>query len=165
MKNLSPLLKGLITGIAMLLFSLLSFYAFPTNSNVGYIMYILYAGGILWTLIEFSKSPQYTGRFQELFSRGFRCFIIVTLVMVIYTGAFSMTHPEMAQEYAVRYKEEMLKQKNKPPAEIEKDVQTIKKQFTTRLVSTSIFGYLISGAIFTAAGAAFILLLRKKPWT
>jgi hypothetical protein len=165
MKKFSPLLKGLITGIAMLLFSLLSVYAFPANSNVGYIMYILYAGGILWTLIDFSKSPEFTGKFQELFGRGFRCFIVVTLVMVIYTGVFSMTHPEMAREYAVRYKEEMLKQKNKAPADIEKDVQSIKKQFTTRLVSTSIFGYLISGAIFTAAGAAFILLRRKKPWT
>jgi hypothetical protein len=165
MKKFSPLLKGLITGIAMLIFSLISVYAMPANSSIGYLMYILYAGGILWTLIDFSRSPQFTGKFQELFGRGFRCFIIVTLVMVIYTGAFSMTHPQMAQEYAVRYKEEMLKQKSKPPAVIEKDVQTIKKQFTTRLVSTSIFGYLISGAIFTVAGAAFILLLRKKPWT
>jgi hypothetical protein len=165
MKKLTPLLKGLITGIAMLIFSLLTVYAFPVNNNTGYIMYILYAGGILWTLIEFSRSAQFTGKFQELFGQGFRCFIIVTLIMVVYTGVFSMTHPDMAQEYSVRYKEELIKQKNKTPAEIDKDVQTIKKQFTTRLVSTSIFGYLISGAIFTAAGAGLILLRRNKPWT
>jgi hypothetical protein len=165
MKKFSPLLKGFITGIAMLIFSLLTVYAMPANSSIGYFMYILYAGGILWTLIDFSRSPEFTGKFQELFGRGFRCFIVVTLVMVIYTGVFSMTHPEMAQEYSVRYKEEMLKQKNKLPADIEKDAQAIKKQFTTRLVSTSIFGYLISGAIFTAAGAGLILLRRNKPWT
>lgn len=166
MKKFTPLAKGLFTGIAMLIFSLCMYY-FKLNRYNGleYLMYVIYAAGIIWTLIEHSQMAQFTGKFKELFGQGFRCFIIVTLIMVVFTAIFSLTHPEMAEENAVHYREYLIKQKNRSPAEIDKDVAAAKKQFTTQLVSTSIFGYLIIGSIFTLAGAGFIMLRRNNPWT
>jgi len=166
MKKWTPLAKGLFTGIAMIIYYLAMYY-FKLYSYRGmeYVAYIIYAAGIIWTLIDHSKMAQFTGKFQELFAQGFRCFIIVTLIMVAFTALFTKMHPEMAEERAILYKEYLIKEKNRQPAEIERDVASFKKHYTTQQVSTSIFGYLIIGAIFTLAGAGFIMLRRNNPWT
>lgn len=162
-KKISPLIKGLITGVAMLVFALVMFLTKQTaESNLQYVNYVLYAGGILWTVFDYSRSETYTGKFGDIFAQGFRCFVIITLIMVTFTGIFSKMHPEFAEESSVYYKEELLKtEKNRTPAEIEEKVALYKKQFTTGLVSTAIFGYLIMGTIFTAAGAGILLIRRQ----
>jgi hypothetical protein len=166
MKKFTPLAKGLFTGIAMMLFSFAIYYfKLDRYKGIENFMYVLYAAGIIWTLIEHSKMAQFTWKFKELFTQGFRCFIVVTLIMILYTAIFSMMHPEMAEEQAGHYKEYLVKEKNKTPAEIDKAVASYKKHYTTTLISTSIFGYLIIGSIFTLAGAGFIMLRRNNPWT
>lgn len=162
MAKISPLIKGVITGIAMLAVTLYLYYSKQEGSSpLQYLIYIFYAGGITWTLIDFSRSTAYTGKFGELFGQGFRCFIIVTLIMALFYFIFSSMHPEMAKESGIYLREELVKQKDKLPAEIDKEVETHIKQFTLRLVSVSVFGYLIMGAIFTAAGAGLLLMRRK----
>lgn len=160
MNKLTPLLKGIITGIVLVAFSLILFSSKTANSKLNYLIYVLYALGIAWTLISYSRSAAFTGKFADLFGQGFRCFIIVTLIMVAFTTIFSMQHPEFAEEAANYYKADLLKEGNKTPAEIEKLAEQAKKQYTTSIVSLTIFGYLITGSIFTAAGSA--LLMRRK---
>jgi len=128
MKKFTPLAKGLFTGIVMMLFSLAIYY-FKLNRYTGIenLIYVIYAAGIIWALIEHSKMAQFTWKFKELFIQGFRCFIVVTLIMVIFTGIFSATHPEMAADNAIRYREYLIKEKNKTPAEIDEAVATGKK--------------------------------------
>ncbi|MGK2862331.1 MAG: DUF4199 family protein, partial [Chitinophagaceae bacterium] len=111
-------------------------------------------------LISYSRSPSFTGKFTDLFGQGFRCFIVVTLIMVSFTAIFSMMHPEFAEDSARYYKEDLLKEGNKLPAEIDEIIARVKKQYTTSLVSLTIFGYLILGTAITAAGSA--LLMRRK---
>ncbi|MGZ5218617.1 MAG: DUF4199 domain-containing protein [Chitinophagaceae bacterium] len=162
MNKFTPLLKGIITGSAMIIVSLALFYSkIPVESNLHYVIYILYAAGIIWALISYSRSASYTGKFGDIFGQGFRCFIVVTLMMVAFTAIFSMQHPEFAEEAANYYKEDLIKEKNKTPEEIEKLVGKARKQYTTGLVSLTIFGYLVTGAVITAAGSAFLLMRRK----
>jgi len=162
MNKLTPLIKGIITGVVMVIVSLVLYYSeIPVESNLHYAIYILYAIGIGWALISYSRSAFFTGKFVDLFGQGFRCFIVVTLMMVAFTAIFSMQHPEFAEEAANYYKEDLIKEKNKTPEEIEKLVANAKKQYTTGLVSLTIFGYLITGAVFTAAGSALLLMRRK----
>ena len=160
MNRLTPLVKGIITGIVLVIFSLVLYYSKTPNSKLNYLIYLLYALGIAWTLISYSRSPGFTGKFADSFGQGFRCFIVVTLIMVAFTTIFSMQHPEFADEAATYYREDLVKQGNKTPAEIDKLVADVKKQYTTSIVSLTIFGYLITGAIITAAGSA--LLMRRK---
>ena len=161
MTKLTPLIKGIITGIVMAATSFALYYSkLPVESNLHFSIYILYAAGIAWTLISYSRSENFTGKFTDLFGQGFRCFIIVVLIMVAYTSIFSMQHPELAEKAAGYYKADLLKEGNKTPVEIEKLVADAKKQYTTSLVSLTIFGYLITGAIITTAGSA--LLMRRK---
>lgn len=162
MNKITPLIKGIITGTVMVIITLLLYYfEIPVESNLHYAVYILYAAGIAWALIGYSRSVSYTGKFSDIFGQGFRCFIVVTLIMVAFTSIFSMQHPEFAEKAANYYKEDLIKEKNKTPAEIEKLVAGAKKQYTTSLVSLTIFGYLITGAIITAAGSALLLMRRK----
>ncbi|TXJ26614.1 MAG: DUF4199 domain-containing protein [Chitinophagaceae bacterium] len=162
-KKISPLIKGLITGLALLVFALIMYFTKQTaESNLHYVNYALYAGGVFWTLFAYSRSEAYTGKFGDIFGQGFRCFVVVTLIMVSFTGIFSKMHPEFADEAAVAYKEYLLKnEKDRTPAEIEEKVELSKKQYTTGLVSTAIFGYLVMGTIFTAAGAGILLIRRQ----
>jgi len=162
--NLTATIKGLITGAVMLATALGLFYSKqPVESNIQYLAYLVYAGGIAWTLISYSRSADYKNKFMDLFGQGFRCFIVVTLIMVAFTAIFTKMHPEFAKDGAQAYKEYLVKEKkDKLPAEVETEVKQYEEQYTMRLVSASIFGYLIMGAVFTAAISAVILLTRRK---
>ena len=159
-RYLPPALKGTITAILMIAVVL---YIYFNEANVSpdlqYLIYAIYAAGVIWTLFAYKRSVSFTGTFGGLFGQGFRCFIIVTVIMVAFTGIFSLMHPEFAADSAKAYKEELLKEKTKTPDEIEKEAADYKKQYTLRLVSVSIFGYLIIGAGVTALGSA--LLTRR----
>lgn len=163
MNKLSPLLKGIITGVVMLAFTLFSYYKLPPGSPWAYLLHVLYAAGIGWTLISFSQSPSYTGKFGQLFGQGFRCFIVVTLILVTFTGIFSATHPEFAERDSDNYREYLEEKfkKEKTPAERDEMVATYKKHYTTTQIYSAIFGYLIAGSIFTAVGAGLILTRKK----
>lgn len=164
--NLSPAIKGLITGALMLAVALGIYYTRqPGDSYLQYIVYLLYGSGIAWTLISYRRSEAYTGKFGDIFGQGFRCFIVVTLIMVSFTGVFSKMHPEFAEEAAAVYKEQLLEKKNETdltPDQIEEEAATFKKQYTLRLVSASIFGYLIIGAIITTAITGAIILTGRR---
>ena len=147
----------------MLLFTLSLFYSSQSvQSRFGYLSYALYGGGIIWTLLSYSRSPGYTGKFGDIFGQGFRCFIIVTLIMVAFTAIFSMSHPEFAEKDSELYRQYLIEQKDKTPSEIDEMVASNKKHYTTTLIYSAVFGYLILGTLFTAAGAGGLLLMRRK---
>ncbi len=161
MNKITPLIKGAITGVLMAVASFLMVTA-KTPANYGiYILYAIYAGGIGWTLYAYSKSPAYTGSFGGIFGEGFRCFIIVTLVVVVYTIIDINMHPEIAAESLRQYKADLVKDGNKTPAEIEEIYNRAKNGFLLGSIYPAIFSTLITGALFTAAGAG-ILIMRKK---
>ena len=130
------------------------------NSNFIYIVHALFGAGIVWTLLGYRQSAAFTGKFKDLFSQGFRCFVIATLLIVLFIGIFSAANPSLREEGAAAYREQMVKEKKMLPREIDEQVAGYKKHYTTALVSTYIFGYLILGAIVTAACSA--LLMRRK---
>jgi energy-coupling factor transporter transmembrane protein EcfT len=159
--KISPAIKGLITA-ALMIAVFLGIYAAGKNADtkLQYLVYILYALGIAWTVVAYRQSAVFTGKFGDNFSQGFKCFIVVTLLIALFYGIFNYKHPEFAEETAAYYKEDLLKKNDKLPAEIETEVTKFKKQYTVRLVSASIFGYLIIGAGVTAILSA--LLTRRK---
>ncbi|MFI5129803.1 MAG: DUF4199 domain-containing protein [Chitinophagales bacterium] len=163
MNKLTPLTKGLITAAVMLALTLAIYYLkLPPSTKLNYLLYILYAAGITWTLIEYYKFVNSSPKFGELFGQGFRCFIIVTLIMVVFTGLFSATHPEFAEQDSKLYREYLDKEvKDRTPIQKDEMAAMAKKQYTTKLIYSAIFGYLIFGSIVTVAGSAIILSRRK----
>ena len=157
-----PLLIGLITGILMLGIEVAVYYSKMADPSVlQYLQFAIYAAGIIWCLIRYSRSSRYTGQFSELFGQGFRCFIIVTLIMVAFRGIFSLTHPEMAEEQSKYYREQLKAETSKTPAEKEAMIQSAKDHFATGNMYLAVFGYMIMGTVFTLAGATFIVIRKK----
>jgi hypothetical protein len=159
--KINPALKGLITAILMIAIILGIYYAGKdADAKLQYGVYILYALGITWTVVAYRQSTSFTGKFGDVFSQGFKCFIVVTLIVVVFYWVFNYQHPEFRSEAAAAYKEQLVNQKDKLPPDIETEVATYKKQYTIRLISGAIFGYLIIGAGVTAVLSA--LLTRRK---
>lgn len=156
-----PAVKGAITGVLMVAAFLIAYYSDVSSySPLQYLIYGIYGLGIIWTLVAYRRSAAFTGKFGDLFSQGFRCFIVVTLIMVIFTFTFSKMHPELAENSGEAYRKELLQQKDKLMPDIEKEVANVKKNYNTVVLYGSIFGYLIIGAGVTAIISG--LLTRRK---
>ncbi len=157
MNNLSAKQKGFITAILMIAVSLGIYFGKGNfNNNWQYLTYILYVSGILWTLISYKKQQQQPLKFKEYFAQGFKCFIVVTFLMVIFTWVFLWFNPGMKEEMATLMKKEMLDSKSLTPAEIEEKISNAKRMFVPALLMSAIFGYLVIGALFTSIAAAFL---------
>lgn len=161
MININATQKGLITGILMVAVSLILFYTHePFDSLIQYIIYAVYLGGIIWTLFSFSASINEPTKFSRFFLEGFKCFIIVTLIMVLFTFIFNKMHPEFKEQLALAYKDDLIKQGNSTPPEIDQHVIKMKDYYLTILISRTIFAYLFLGAVITAT-ASFVFKKRK----
>ncbi|MFZ1530089.1 MAG: DUF4199 domain-containing protein [Ferruginibacter sp.] len=161
MNKISSTYKGLITGLLMLAVSLGIYYAKGSfENNLQYITYALYVGGILWALIAFKNGPSENKTFKNYFTEGFKCFIVIVFVMVLFTFIFTKMHPELKEQMAATYRAGLVSKGNYTPPEIDKMVLQAKDYFVTMLVSMAIFGYLVIGAIVTLVGS--IGLSRKN---
>ena len=161
LKNLNATKKGFITGLVLIGISLGIFYSGqPFDSPLQYVIYVVYAGGIVWTIREFSKSEENTNKFGAFFLQAFKCFIVITLLMVIFTFVFNKLHPEFKEGMVKAYTDEMVKKGNSTPAEITKNIESAKDYYLTMLISGAIFGYLIIGAVISAATS--LMFIRRK---
>ena len=164
MKNLSPTYKGLITGLLMILASIGIFYVKGSFENsLQYVTYCLYIAGIIWALVGFKNKPGTENKkFRNYFSEGFKCFIVVTLLMVAFTFVFLMLNPALKEEMAKNYQAELVKTGNYTPAELDTMVSKAKEYFVPMLTSMAIFGYLLIGALVTVITSAFFSQAGKK---
>jgi len=160
-KNINATNKGLLTGIIMIALSLTFFYTGqPFESPLQYIIYLVYAAGIVWTIYDFSKSSENINKFGSYFLQAFKCFIVVTLLMVVFTFVFNKLHPEFKIEMAKAYGDELIKKGNSTPAEVQANIEKMNQYYLTMLISSAIFGYLLTGAAISAVTSLFFI--RKK---
>lgn len=162
--KITPAAKGLVTAVLMIVLMLLIFQQGENAPSwMQYLVYGTYGLGIVWTLVVYRRSASFTGKFVDNFSQGFRCFIVVTLCVALFYGIFNYMHPEFKEKMAALLREDLSKmtgEKQMLPSQIDAEVVTYKKQYTLKLVSGAIFGYLIIGAGVTAAASA--LLSRRN---
>lgn len=160
--KITPLIKGIIGGTVMIAVSLLLFYTGRGNSaGAQNLFYILYAGFIAWTLLAYYRSANYTPTFGSIFNQGFKCFIIITLMTVIFVGINASTHPKEKAQALEQYEADLRKQGNRNETELKEMVKSASKQFVTGQIYAATFATLIIGAVFTAAGAGLLLMRRK----
>ena len=156
MIQLNATRKGLLTGAAMIILTLLLYYTHLLDSPLTYLVYIIYSAGIIWSLTAFSKNTD-EKKFSSFFSEGFKCFVIVTLMIVIFTWIFYKLYPEMISDMVEAGRKEMMQQKDYTPAEINEMSEQAQKYAVTMLTSVTIIKYLILGALITALSGFFII--------
>ncbi|WP_346237140.1 DUF4199 family protein [Niabella insulamsoli] len=162
--KLSSTLKGLITGLLMAAAGLLLYINnVSETSPLQYIGYLIYGLGIVWTLTTFVREYQGELKFGSLFNQAFRCFIVVTLIMALFTLAFYKLNTRLVEEKAVLTRQELLKSEtNRTPQEIDQMIETGKKNFPVLAASGAIFQYLFIGAVVGFAASGVLYLRNKK---
>lgn len=133
------------------------------RSGLQFVGYLIYGAGIVWTLVGFNQSTGGQSKFGELFNQGFRSFVVVTLLMAIFTFVFYKTNAELLDQKAALTRTELLKtEKNRTPKEIDEMIENGKKNFAVFAASGAIFQYLFIGVIVTMATAGSLYLRNKK---
>ncbi len=156
--KLSPTIKGLIAGILMVLISIGIYLAKGNfDNNLQYITYAVYVAAILWTLIDFKNSTAENKSFKEYFSTGFRCFIVIAFIMVLFTFIYTKVDPSLKEQMAVNYRADLTAKGNYTGVEIDGMVQKAKEYFNIMLTSSAIFGYLVIGAMVTVVASLFFV--------
>ncbi len=160
--KLSATTKGLIAGILMVLISV-GIYAVKGNfdNSLQYITYAIYVAAIIWALYDFKNSAAENKSFKEYFSTGFKCFIVITFVMVLFTFIFTRVDPSLKEQMAVNYREELASKGNYTAVEIDGMVQKAKDYFNIMLTSSAIFGYLVIGAMVTVVTSLFFVRSKQ----
>ncbi len=131
----------------------------PDNSPLHYIGYIFYGTGIVWAVIA-SKDKT---KFGTLFNEGFRCFIMATLLMVVYTWIYWATNPKKMDETVAKQKEVQLKNaKDRTPLEIDQQAKDTRKYFIPMVLAGTVFDFLLIGVVVTTAAAGTLSLSKKN---
>lgn len=164
MQALTPRNKGILTGVLMVLVLLLFFYGLhkPVIGTTEYIVYAVYIAGILWSLFDFKKTAADDAKFKDYFSTGFKTFIVVVLIMAVFTFIFYKFNLQLRDGPIEENSKLLLQEGNKTVAEIEANAEQLKKIFMPMMVGITTFKYLAIGALIAAVGAGF--LSQKKEY-
>jgi hypothetical protein len=158
MAKIAATYKGLITGALMIALMAICFYGLklPFNGKEQYLVYTIYTAGIVWSLLAYQKTAGGTIKFKDYFSAGFKTFVIVTLMMVIFTYIFYTLNTQYRDNGIAENNKLLLQEGNHTPAEIENNAQQLKKIFMPMMLGINTFKYLILGVLVTVVGAGFL---------
>jgi hypothetical protein len=164
MKQLKAQHIGLITGAIMIAALLFSFYIakLPVESNFQFVVYGLFCAGVVWSLFNSYLYDPAKISFKDFFSVGFKTFVIVALLMAVYTYIFFNIHTDFRDAKIAQNNQLILKEGHHLPNEIEQNSNQLKKLFLPIMVSSAVFRYLIVGALVSAVGAGFLSSRRSK---
>lgn len=158
LKELNPTKKGLVTGLVMIMVALCSFYVLklPVNQKEQYVIFVIYIAGIAWSLFSYKQTSAADKNFKSYFSTGFKTFIVVTLLMVLYTFIFFKFNTAYRDAGIAENNALLLKEGNHTPAEIASNANQLKQIFMPVMVGIATFKYLILGALVTVIGSGFL---------
>lgn len=146
----------------MVLVSVFMFYGLklPLKGPTQLIIIGIFIAGILWSLISLRQtSDELT--FKNYFSEGFKTFIVMTLVIVIYTAVFYKLNPEIL-EAAIKETEGLItKQGDKTPAEITANSEKLRSIFMPMTISITTVTYLAFGAVTSLIGGLFLRPVKR----
>lgn len=157
--NLKRLTWSFSASLLMMAISWLGFLNYISNPTTTQLsVYGLYALST-WYLLFFNRKESQA--FKDFFQIGFRHFILVTLLMALFSYLFIQLNPNLVEDSAIQLRTTLQNTNNRTPAEIERDVKLFIEGYPTAMVSRTIFGYLVVGSLVTAI-SSFLLTLQKK---
>ena len=147
----------------MIVACVVCYYGFkiPFNSKEQFVVLTIYAAGIVWSLATFNATVAGEKKFKEYFQAGFKTFIVVTLLMVIYCIIFYNLNTSIRDTWIAHNNEMLLKEGNHMPAEIAENAKQMKSIFLPMMVGIHLFKYLIIGVLVTIVTAGFLISQKK----
>jgi Protein of unknown function (DUF4199) len=164
MKNITATYKGLITAALMILACLICYFALaiPFNSKEQFIVFTIYTAGIIWCLLAFNNANKEEKKLKAYFQEGFKTFIVVTLLMVIYCIIFYKLNTGIRDSWIANNNQELLKEGNHMPVEIAENAKQMKTMFLPMMVGITLFKYLIIGVLITVITGGFLISQKKN---
>lgn len=162
MRNISAKNIGLITAAVMVIISLVLFYQFnfSDSGTVKIICYSVFAVGIVATLLSFKFNSKAEKTFKEYFSEGFKMFVVVVLIMAVFTYVFYKLNPQIFEVALAEINTYNIKDTNKTALDVEENSKQLRRAFMPMTIATNVIIYLIIGSLVTVATAGF--LSQKK---
>ena len=157
--NLKRLTWSFSTALLMMAISWLGFLNYISNPTTTQLSVYAFYSLSTWYLLFFNRKESQA--FKDFFQIGFRHFILVTLLMALFSYLFIQLHPNLVEDSAIQLRTTLQNTNNRTPAEIERDVKLFIEGYPTAMVSRTIFGYLVVGSMVTAI-SSFLLTLQKK---
>lgn len=154
--------KGIITALIMIAVSLLFFYVlkYPVNGNSQFIIWGIYVAGIIWTLLEFHLRAKEPVLFKNYFSEAFKCFVVVTLLLAVYTFIFYKINPQILENALAENNKLLQQQGNRTAMEIADNEKKLRDIYIPMMLAVHTVKNLILGAVVSAVGA--LMLSLKK---
>ena len=164
MKNISATYKGLLTGIVMIIACVVCYFVLhiPFNSKEQFVVFAIYSAGIIWCLISFNNTNKQEAKLKAYFQEGFKTFVVVTLLMVIYCILFYKLETGIRDAWIANNNQELLKEGNHMPAEIAENASQMKTMFLPMMVGINLFKYLIIGVLITVITGGFLISQKKN---
>jgi hypothetical protein len=152
--KLTATYKGLITGAVMIAVSLLLFYGMklPHDDPSQLIVIGIYIIGIVWSMISLHRSSSEVLTFKKYFSEGFKTFIVMTLMMVVFKGLFYYFNPQILEDVIKQNEILISKTGNKTPPEIKANSDSLRSIFMPMTLSLTTVTYLLFGAVTAVVG-------------
>jgi hypothetical protein len=155
---MSATYKGLLVGAVMIILSLVFFYGFklPANGFNQFAVLAVFVIGLLWSLISLKIRSVDPLKFKDYFSEGFKTFIVVTLLMVVYTIVFYKLNPQILEAVIKENNELVMKDKNYMASEVEANANKLRSIFMPMMLAITTIKFLLLGAVISAIGAVFL---------
>lgn len=158
MKQIKSTYIGLIAGLVMIAASLIAYYSLklPIESNFQFVIYLIFTSSITWALYQHFKSETGNKGFKDYFSIGFKTFVVIALLMAIFTYVFFSFNTGFRDDKIAENAKLLLAEGDHLPNEIEENTKQLKKLFMPIMISSAMFRYLIIGALITAVGGGYL---------
>lgn len=165
-KPISHIAAGLLISAAVILYSVVMNFTAGGSSDPkgGWVSYLIIIIGLLVFINLYAKAKNYQVTFGDLFSYGFKATTMIVLLSVVFMIVLSFVMPEIKTKVMEATRLEMEKQKNITDAEIDSMIQSVNKFFWVILIGTSMFFFVLIGAIGSLIGAAVTKKLPKNPF-
>ena len=159
----SPTYKGLIISATLIAASLITYYPMhlPENGNSQYAILFLFTMGLIWVLLDKKKQSKETqSSLKAYFSEGFKAFIVIALLMAVYTFIFYKINPQIVENGITENNVLIRAQGNKTDAEIQENANKLRSVFMQMMLMLNTIKFLFLGSLISLTIGG--LLSQKK---
>ena len=159
------LVIGAVTGIVMVILIIALYLSGGyKNDYLQYGVYFVYFCGILFNAVSFSKANDGYVTFANIFASCFKTVLVVTLVVVLYTIVSFFVFPEIKETMINGMKNPANANPAMTKEQVAKSIEAAGKNYSTIMLSITIFSNLFAGAVFSAIGGIVAKKRGESPF-
>jgi hypothetical protein len=160
-KVTSPVLKGLLIALLLIVISVVSYATNQSDASWNkWASNIILLGGIIVSCIIYANQNNGNVTFGNVFANGFKTGAVVTCLMIVFTVLFITLKPEIKELAMEKAREGMAQKQNVSEADAEKGMEIMSKFFYPIMIGAILLMDLVMSVIGALIGAA---VAKKNP--